>query len=306
MTNDIQISQGALLIIGTIVASLVGAISLLFKSLISAKDAQNKQTLDTMTLTNDRLLKEKDQFYDELKKERDALRAMTLTAIADLEMAANVERRKRGLDPLEKVPPVAPQHNSEPTREQIVAAEIATLRIRLTTATLALGLPVRTLASILPANLSADVEKLIEKATSDLDMLTTRPLGYIVTDGSGTIITFSGHLLSMLDWSDSDLIHKNISIITPERLRKKNLDILNKTNNPKKPYLNRVYNKISMLKKDGTEILVNIYLLRWLTDDKHVRFGAYIHEYAVEQPPIREKSLQLAEKDIDEIFKGTT
>lgn len=141
MDSDIRFTQNGLLVIGSIVTALAGAIGLLFKTLMKAKDDQNAQIIEAMKVQSEQLLKDKEILYADLKRERDSFRSMTVSAVANLEIVANLIRRERGLAPLEKVAPVVPESNSPPTAQQIIAAEIATLRARIVAACLAVDFP---------------------------------------------------------------------------------------------------------------------------------------------------------------------
>ena len=69
----------------------------------------------------------------------DSYRSMADEAVKQLEDAANTDRATHGLDPLEVLAAVVPEHNSPVTEQQAETAAVATMRARLTAASLSLG-----------------------------------------------------------------------------------------------------------------------------------------------------------------------
>jgi hypothetical protein len=132
MDSDIRFTQSAVVIISMMLTALVGTITVLFRVLMQAKDAQTEL-----------LLKNNEALNAELKKQNDMFKSMAVVAIANLEAAANIARQKAGQPPIERIAAVIPESNSPPSQEQIDEAERVTLRARLTAATMALNLPAR-------------------------------------------------------------------------------------------------------------------------------------------------------------------
>jgi hypothetical protein len=114
---DVSISAGAVTLISVLMVSLAGAVSVLFKLLMLAKDASYADALKT-----------RDARILDLEHERDAYKEACKDAMAAAEMAVDKLRGKSGLRPLASIPDVIPEHYSPVTKEQQDAADLATLR----------------------------------------------------------------------------------------------------------------------------------------------------------------------------------
>lgn len=118
---DVSFSTESMVVVGTLLAALTGAVSLLFRQLIATKD----DALKAMT------------------SQRDSYREMADEAIKNLEKAVNDGLKLSGRPPFAVVPPVVPEHSSPTTERQQDVADMQTMRARLVAATLALRLPAR-------------------------------------------------------------------------------------------------------------------------------------------------------------------
>ena len=109
------------LAVGGVGSLFVGAITVVFKLLMTAKNEQ------IISITS----------------ERDSWKQMYSEAIGNLELAVNAKRAKEGKEHFKPVAAVVAEHNSPTTKEQQMVADMATERARLVAATMALELPAR-------------------------------------------------------------------------------------------------------------------------------------------------------------------
>jgi len=121
MFADVTFTTEGLTVILTLLGALWGAIGILFKKLIDAKDQHIKSAQDR----------------------GDSYREMAEEAIDDLEKAANRKLRAEGKAHFTKVADVVPEHSSPVSQKQQETADLATMRARLVAATLELGLAPR-------------------------------------------------------------------------------------------------------------------------------------------------------------------
>lgn len=116
--SDVTFSTEGIVVISALLSALVGALVFIFKLLMQSQN---------------------DKFELAIKQSEDARKSYKQIA----EEAVAVAEKRIG----SKVPPVAAvvsEHNSPPTEEQKAAAELQTLRARVTAVTKAAGLPPRT------------------------------------------------------------------------------------------------------------------------------------------------------------------
>lgn len=143
-SGDIRFSPAGLAVIGTLLTALAATVRKLYLDGLAANAARYDQLLKESAADKTEAARDRDAREADLKKERDTVRNMLVSAVANLEIAAGQARKLRGIAPLDKVADVVPEANSPPTQEQIDTADLATLRARLTAASLSLGLPPRT------------------------------------------------------------------------------------------------------------------------------------------------------------------
>ncbi len=110
-------SAEGVVVISALLACLAGAITKLFMLLLAAKDESMARIIST----------------------RESWRHMAEVATTALEEIARLKRIELNQPVVVPLAPVNPEHSSPPTEEQIEAAEIATLRARLTAAILAIS-----------------------------------------------------------------------------------------------------------------------------------------------------------------------
>jgi len=118
---DIVLSTEAAIAISAILTALVGAISYIFKLLMSSKDKQLEDE------------KSRSKSYQEIAHE----------AVTSLEASVNELRLVNGLQPFKVVAPVVPEHNSPVTEVQQDVADLQSLRARVTAASLFLKIAPR-------------------------------------------------------------------------------------------------------------------------------------------------------------------
>lgn len=127
--SDVTFSTEGIVLITGLLATLVGAVSVIFKLLIASKDAQIASAVS----------------------DRNSYKGMYDDAMVALEIGINSKRRAEGKPPIQMLPPVVPEHNSEPTAVQQTTAVIATDRARLTAMVADLGLVPRQVANFVSA-----------------------------------------------------------------------------------------------------------------------------------------------------------
>lgn len=110
----VEFSAEALVVIGTLLSAVVGALVFIFKLLMASKDAQHA---------------DKELQLSSMKAERDDYRKMAAAAIHDTEQAVIRWREVSQQSPgVPKLAPVVPEHNSPSTEAQRDAARFATLQ----------------------------------------------------------------------------------------------------------------------------------------------------------------------------------
>lgn len=114
--SDVTLSTEAIVMIGALLSALTVSISVLFRMLIAAKDAQ----------------------LQEEKAHRQAYQDVAEEAVSILSDRVAAHLLETGQDPVTEVAPVIPEHSSPVTKKQADTALFATLRARLTAAKLAL------------------------------------------------------------------------------------------------------------------------------------------------------------------------
>jgi hypothetical protein len=145
--GDVRISPALMTLLGAMFLPLLGAagaaIGVMFRTIVKANEDEKARILQASNLHIAAVERDKDAYYAELKKERDAFRSMLVSAVANLEAAGAERLKESGLVPPRPLAPVIPESNSPPTKEQQDAADMATLGAKLTAASLVLGLPAR-------------------------------------------------------------------------------------------------------------------------------------------------------------------
>lgn len=121
MLADATFSTEAIVVASALLVGLSGAVVVIFKMLIAAKDEQLKDS------------ESRAQSYKEMAEE----------AIKNLEAKVNELRSASGRPNFPVVPDVVPEHNSPTSPKQQATADLQTLRARLVAATVQLGLPAR-------------------------------------------------------------------------------------------------------------------------------------------------------------------
>lgn len=121
MFADVTFTTEGMVVIGGLLATLVGAIVYLDKQRMAAKD--------------ERLAEMKS--YKEIANE----------AVLALEAKVNEERAAKGQNLTKIIAPVVPEHSSPVTMQQQDTADLQTIRARITAASLELGLPPREAAA---------------------------------------------------------------------------------------------------------------------------------------------------------------
>lgn len=138
---DVSFSTEGLAIIAGLLACLTGAVTVLHRALIAAKDAQIAAKASQNASLNE----------------------MASEAITNLEIAAAKHLAASGKVPPLPLVPVVPEHNSPTTEKQRIDAERETLRARLTAAALQLDLPARRAAPMEDDDLATDTDRILGK-----------------------------------------------------------------------------------------------------------------------------------------------
>ncbi len=118
--SDVSFTGESIVVVTALVVALVGAIGMLFKLLMAAKDQQLKD------MTN----------------QRNSYRDIATEAVAILDAVAARESIRTGTERLPGIAPVLPEHSSPSSILQRDVASLQTLRARLVALHLELGMPI--------------------------------------------------------------------------------------------------------------------------------------------------------------------
>jgi hypothetical protein len=138
---DVVFTTEGIVTIGALLSATTGAVVYVFRLLLAEKDTARAAAAAAATIELERA---KAEGATRLKDKEDASKSykeIAAEAVAALEKKA--EERLGSALPA-KIAPVVPEHSSPVSVAQQEAADLQTLRARVTAATLALGLPART------------------------------------------------------------------------------------------------------------------------------------------------------------------
>jgi hypothetical protein len=141
--GDVQFTSAGILVITGMLSALVTAIVFLFRTLLKAKDDHYAAVFGSITARNEAIQKERDIAYEELKKNRDALNSMAVSAVISFNEAARKYAEEKGIQVPKALAPVVPESNSPATDRQLEDARLATLGAGLTAAALVFNLSAR-------------------------------------------------------------------------------------------------------------------------------------------------------------------
>lgn len=142
-SGDVQFTSAGILVITAMLGALTATITLLFRMLMKSKDDHYAAVFSTMTARNEALQRERELAYEELKKNRDALHSMTVSAVTNFKEAARMYAAEKGIQVPKALAPVVPESNSPPTQKQSQDAYMATLGADLTASALVFNLSAR-------------------------------------------------------------------------------------------------------------------------------------------------------------------
>jgi len=118
---DVHFGSGELTVVGLLLSSIIGALTMIFKLLMASKDQQ----------------------LTDIKAERDNYKSVANDAVRLMGEAVNRQREATGLPRIAAMAPVQPEHQSPTTEAEETTAHQATLRAAVTAAALFMGVPGR-------------------------------------------------------------------------------------------------------------------------------------------------------------------
>lgn len=162
---EVTFSTEGIVVIGTLLTALAGAVAVLFKMLTANRDAEIVA------------LKANAASWEEMAKELGI----------NIEKAVNRKRAAEGLAPFEVIKPIVPEHSSPVTMQQQSTADIGTMRARLVAAAKELNLPQRPVPPPANAEVALAVDKAAVAHAKDSLELSKATIVDAMSDASGAI-----------------------------------------------------------------------------------------------------------------------